>query len=119
LELGISLVFRFRNFSGAWGLVLGVSLSGGSKLRCARADLAAGASVRLRVVGPERVKWLRHVGVNPASTERQPARQDFCRQPKDGRPKFGLQAKTMDGNRTNGPADAGEKQAGFDVHTIS
>src|SRR5881396_2423821 len=38
LELGISLmfgawclVFQFRNFSGAWGLVLGVSLSGGSK----------------------------------------------------------------------------------------
>jgi hypothetical protein len=38
LELGISLVFgawflvfRFRNFSGAWGLVLGVSLGGGSK----------------------------------------------------------------------------------------
>src|SRR5213594_1975423 len=38
LELGISLVFgawflvfRFRDFSGAWGLVLGVSLSGSSK----------------------------------------------------------------------------------------
>jgi hypothetical protein len=37
LELGTwdffgvwSLVFRFRNFSGAWCLVLGVSLSGGS-----------------------------------------------------------------------------------------
>src|SRR6058998_1882861 len=36
LELGISLVFgawllvfRFRDFSGGWGLVLGVSLSGG------------------------------------------------------------------------------------------
>src|SRR6185369_11532156 len=45
LELGISLVFgswflvfRFRNFSGAWGLVLGVSLSGtapiGGAQRC-------------------------------------------------------------------------------------
>src|SRR6266702_6859236 len=40
LELGISLVFgawflvfRFRDFTGAWGLVLGVSLSGGRKLR--------------------------------------------------------------------------------------
>src|SRR6185436_13508615 len=38
LELGISLVFgawflmfRFRDFSGAWGLVLGFSLRGGSK----------------------------------------------------------------------------------------
>src|SRR6266536_544216 len=38
LALGISLVFgawflvfRFRDFSGAWDLVLGVSLSGGSK----------------------------------------------------------------------------------------
>src|SRR5206468_10886349 len=38
LELGISLVFgawflvfRFRDFSGAWGLVLRVSLRGGSK----------------------------------------------------------------------------------------
>jgi hypothetical protein len=38
LELGISLVFgawflvfRFRDFSGAWALELGVSLSGGSK----------------------------------------------------------------------------------------
>src|SRR5438034_4836886 len=38
LESGISLVFgawflvfRFRNFSGAWGWVPGVSLSGGSK----------------------------------------------------------------------------------------
>src|SRR2546422_2654390 len=37
LELGISLVFgawflvfRFRDFSGAWGLVLGLSLGGGS-----------------------------------------------------------------------------------------
>src|SRR5437667_3539892 len=39
LELGISLVFgawflvfQFRDFSGAWCLVLGVSLGGGSKI---------------------------------------------------------------------------------------
>jgi hypothetical protein len=38
LKLGISLVFgawflvfRFLDFSGAWGLALGVSLSGGSE----------------------------------------------------------------------------------------
>src|SRR5256885_1527989 len=51
LELGISLVFgawflvfRFRNFSGAWGLVLGVSHSGGSKteMRCAPSSLDTG-----------------------------------------------------------------------------
>jgi hypothetical protein len=31
----------------------------------------------------------------------------------------GRTAKTMDWNKTNGAAVAGEKKAGFDVHTIS
>ena len=65
---------------------------------------------------PERANWLRHVGVNRttasptgllAGSQRGVAQNS------------GWTAKTMNGNKTTGPAEPGEKQAGFDVHTIS
>jgi hypothetical protein len=68
LELGISLlfgawflVFRFRDFSGAWGLALGVSVSRGSKTEIhhhspARLD-AVLRSVTVGAMNLDRPRW--------------------------------------------------------------
>src|SRR5439155_22205245 len=56
LHLFLRLVFEIWNFSGAWGLVLGVSLSGGSNSRRLKKEPDCSGSVvtRSRTPSPRR-----------------------------------------------------------------